>query len=111
MTVFNGNGCLDIWIDGIVPCLIDTETRELKNTVVFRIDSRSYLKRFRKKDGWHIDWDRIPDNVEVYALALSDNNEIQGLIGIIDDKAADAVYIHWACTAPHNNSGYLKQVP
>ena len=26
-------GCLDIWIDGIVPCLKDTETGELKETV------------------------------------------------------------------------------
>ena len=25
-------GCLDIWIDDIVPCLKDTETGELKDT-------------------------------------------------------------------------------
>ena len=34
-------GCLDIWIDEVVPCLKDTETGELKETVVFRIESRS----------------------------------------------------------------------
>ena len=34
----------------------------------------------------------------------------QGLIGIRDDTAADAVYMHWACTAPHNNKhDYGKQ--
>lgn len=27
-------GCLDIWIDEIVPCLRDTETGEIKDTVV-----------------------------------------------------------------------------
>ena len=34
-------GCLNIWIDEIVPCLRDTETGEMKDTVVFRIESRS----------------------------------------------------------------------
>lgn len=47
-------GCLDIWIDEIVPCLKDTETGEIKDTVVFMIQSRSYLKEFKRKDGWHI---------------------------------------------------------
>ena len=56
--------------------------------------SRSYLKKFKKTDGWHIKWDEIPKDVEVYALALLDTNEIQGLIGLKDDKDADAVYIH-----------------
>lgn len=96
-------GCLDIWIDDIVPCLRDTETNELKDTVVFRIESRSYLKKFNSKNGWHIDWSRVPRDVEVYALAIHDTNEIQGLVGIKNDKLAQAAYIHWACTAPHNN--------
>ncbi len=29
-------GCLDIWIDEIVPYLRDTESGELKETVVFK---------------------------------------------------------------------------
>ena len=41
-------GCLDIWIDEIVQCLKDTETGEIKDTVVFKIQSRSYLKDFKK---------------------------------------------------------------
>ena len=83
-------GCLDIWIDDIVPCLKDTETGELKDTVVFKIESRSYLKKFKKKDGWHINWNEVPADVEVYALALLDTNEIQGLVGVRNDKDADA---------------------
>lgn len=47
-------GCLDIWIDRLVPCLKDTQTGELKDTVVFKIESRAYLKRFREINGWHI---------------------------------------------------------
>lgn len=96
-------GCLDIWIDEIVPCLKDTGTGEIKDTVVFKIQSRSYLKGFKKIDGWHINWNEIPNDVEVYALALQENNEIQGLVGIKNDKDSRAAYIHWACTAPHNN--------
>ncbi|MCM1385964.1 MAG: hypothetical protein NC231_01440 [Bacillus sp. (in: Bacteria)] len=96
-------GCIDIWIDYVVPCLKDTETGDLKETVVFRIESRAYLKKFQKQDGWHINWNEIPKNVEVYALALKDNNEIQGLIGIRNDIDSHAAYLHWACTAPHNN--------
>lgn len=39
-------GCIDIWIDDIVPCLIDNETGDIKETVVFKIESRSYLEKF-----------------------------------------------------------------
>ncbi len=96
-------GCIDIWIDEIVPCLKDTQTGDMKETVVFKIESRAYLKKFQKNNGWHINWNEIPKNVEVYALALKDDNTIQGLVGIRNDKDSYAVYLHWACTAPHNN--------
>ena len=77
------NGGVGIWLDEIVPCLKDTETGEIKETVVFKIESRSFLKKFNEKNGWGINWIEIPDNVEVFALALKENNEIQGLIGVI----------------------------
>ena len=96
-------GCLYIWIDEIVPCLRDTESGEIKETVVFKIESRSYLKKFNVENGWHINWNEIPADVEVYALALKDTNEIQGLVGIKNDVNSHAVYLHWACTAPQNN--------
>ena len=96
-------GCLDLWIDDLVSCLKDTETGKLLDTVVFKIESRSYLKKFQKTNGWHINWNEIPANVEVYALALKDSNEIQGIIGIRNDKQSNTVYLHWACTAPQNN--------
>ena len=59
------------------------------------------MKKFRKSNGWHINWNEIPKNVEVYALALKDDNTIQGLVGIKNDKDSHAVYLHWACTSPH----------
>lgn len=42
-------GCINIWIDEIVPCLKDTVTGEMKETVVFKIESRSYLNNIQNK--------------------------------------------------------------
>ena len=81
MTVIE-QGCIGIWIDEIVPCLKDTVSGDIKETVVFKIESRTYLKKFQKSNGWHINWNEIPKNVEVYALALKDDNTIQGLVGV-----------------------------
>ena len=101
-------GGVGIWLDEIVPCLKDTETGEIKETVVFRIESRSFLRQFNEKNGWGINWIKTPKEVEVFALALKGNNEIQGLVGVRNDVDAQAAYIHWACTAPHNNKGLAK---
>lgn len=98
------SGFVNIWIDEIVPCLKDTSSGELKDTVVFRIETRSFLDKFNMSSGWYVNWGKIPKDVEVYALVLKDDiSEIQGLIGIKKDDSAKAAYIHWACTAPHNN--------
>ena len=102
MTIIR-QGCIDIWIDEIVPCLKNLKTGTLEETVVIKIESRSYLKQFQKKNGWHINWSELPKEVEVYALALKSDNSIQGLVGIRNDKNAHAAYLHWACSAPHNN--------
>lgn len=96
-------GCVGIWLDEIVPCLRDNETEEIKETFVFRIESRAYIKTFTEKAGWGIDWWTLPDNVEIYALALKENNQVQGLVGLKKDDVVKAVYLHWACSAPWNN--------
>lgn len=96
--------CVYLWIDELVPCLKDAETGEVKDTVAFRIETRSFLKQFNKKSGWYINWAELPKNVEVYALALKDNiGEIQGLLGLTKDDAGKTAFMYWACTAPHNN--------
>lgn len=93
-------GCVDIWIDEIVPCLKDCETGAIKDTIAFKIDDKKFLKKFRKSNGWHINWDEIPHNVEVYALALKDDNSIQGLIGIVNDMVL-MLYIYIGHVPPH----------
>ena len=44
-------GFIDIWIDEIVPCLKDTKTGKVLETVVFKIESRKYLKSFQQTNG------------------------------------------------------------
>lgn len=98
------NGLVNIWVDEIVPCLKETKTEEVKDTVVFRIETRSFLEQFNSRTGWYVNWAEVPKDVEVFAIALKDDiSEIQGLIGLKKDNNAKAAYIHWACTAPHNN--------
>lgn len=96
-------GCINIWIDEIVPCLKDTVTGEMKETVVFKIESRSYLKQYTEQNGWQINWIELPADVEIYELALKDTKEIQGLVAVKNDVNSRAAFLHWACTAPHNN--------
>ena len=96
-------GCINIWIDEIVPCLKDTVTGEMKETVVFKIESRSYLKQYTEQTGWQINWIELPADVEVYELALKDTKEIQGLVAVKNDVNSRAAFLHWACTAPQNN--------
>ena len=96
-------GCINIWIDEIVPCLKDTVTGEMKETVVFKIESRSYLKQYTEQNGWQINWIELPADVEVYELALKDTKEIQGLVAVKNDANSRAAFLHWACTAPQNN--------
>ena len=96
-------GCLDIWIDEFSPCLIDSRTGEIKETIAYKITDRKELVKFKEKNGWHINWNEIPMNVEVYALALKNDNKIQGLVGVRNDNDAEAGYIHWACASPNNN--------
>lgn len=97
------DGSINVWIDEFVPCLWDTETNVLMDTAVFKVESRSYLQRFNAKNGWYIDWVRVPEDVDVYALVIQGTNEVQGLVSIKNDVAADVAFMHWACTAPHNN--------
>ena len=96
-------GCINIQIDEIVPCLKDTVTGEMKETVVFKIESRSYLKQYTEQNGWQINWIELPADVEVYELALKDTKEIQGLVAVKNDVNSRAAFLHWACTAPQNN--------
>lgn len=90
-------------IDELTPCLKDVMTGDILDTEVVRLRRKSFLSKFNKKTGWYVNWSRFPKEVEVYALVLKGTMDIQGLIGVKNDDDANAAYVHWACTAPHNN--------
>lgn len=90
-------------IEELTPCLKDTLTGDFVDTEVVRLKRKSFLSKFNKKTGWYVNWGCMPPDVEIYALVIKGTMDIQGLIGIKNDIDANAVYVHWACTAPHNN--------
>ena len=97
------NGILNINIDEFVPCLKDTKTEAILETEVKAITSPKVLSQCRESNGWYIDWAEVPRDVEIHGLYLKDDEVLQGLNGLKNDKAAKAVYLHWAVAAPHNN--------
>jgi len=90
-------------IDELTPCLKNIETGEFYETEVVRLKRKTFLSKFNKKTGWYINWSKFPAEVEIYALVLKGTMDIQGLIAISYDAEAKAAYVHWGCTAPHNN--------
>ncbi len=90
-------------IDEIVPCLKEISSGEIYETEIIQIRRKSYLSKFNSSSGWFINWSRFSKDTEVYALVLKGTMDIQGLIALQYDAEACAVYVLWACTAPHNN--------
>ncbi len=61
-------GGVGIWLDEIVPCLKDTETGEIKETVVFRIESRSFLENSTKRTGGKLIGSKFPKKLRSLPL-------------------------------------------
>lgn len=95
-------GNLDIDVDEFVPCLKNSKTGEIVDTVAEKVDKKS-LKGYNIKNGWYIDWNKVPDDVEVHALKVKGSERIEGLVGLRKDNNAQSMYIHWGVAAPHNN--------
>ena len=94
---------IDVWIDDFTPCLKDNLTGEVVNTEVIRIRRKSFLSKFNRKSGWYVNWGKIVEEYEVYALVLEGTVDIQGLVALKRNDELKAMYIAWMCTAPQNN--------
>ncbi len=94
---------ITFYIDELTPCLKDTMTGDFVDTEVVRVKRKSFLAKFNRRTGWYVNWAKMPDDVEIYALVIKGTMDIQGLVAIKNDVDANAAYVHWACTAPHNN--------
>ena len=73
---------IDVWIDDFTPCLKDNLTGEVVNTEVIRIRRKSFLSKFNRKSGWYVNWGKIVEEYEVYALVLEGTVDIQGLVAL-----------------------------
>lgn len=89
-------------IDEITPCLKDTRTGELADTEVICLKRKSFLKKYNEANGWFVDWSKLVDVSEIYALVLKGTVDIQGLVAISPDEDKQAVYINWMCASPDN---------
>lgn len=101
---------INVWIDEMTPCLKDAVTGEYIPTEVIRIVRKSFLNKFNRSNGWYTDWSDLLDECEVYALVIKGTVDIQGMIAVMPDRDANALYLSWAVAAPHNNRQLTDQV-
>jgi len=94
---------INVYIDEFTPCLKESETGDILETEVIRIKRKSFLSKFNKKTGWYVNWSKLVDENEIYALVIKGTVDIQGLVALQGVKDYGAVYVTWMCTAPHNN--------
>lgn len=97
-------GTLNIIIDQLTPCLIDTISNKEVETIVYKIDNVNVLKGLTKRTNWYANWVKLFKEFEVFALALRDSpSTFQGLVALQDASEASVMLLHWAVAAPHNN--------
>jgi hypothetical protein len=94
---------LFVEIDEVTPCLKDTRTGEIVQTEVIEITRKSFLRKYNRKTGWYVAWDKLLADNRVFALVIEGSVDIQGLIAIKNDIEKGCVFISWAVAAPHNN--------
>jgi len=98
---------IDIEIDVLTPCLIDTVTGEVLDTAYSKVAKKD-LKGLKKK-GWGFPWTgKDLYDAEIYKVTIKGDSEIQGLIAIKDLPEDNAVYIHIGEAAPHNRLASRK---
>ena len=93
--------CVDV--DLITPCLKDAVTGEMVDTEVIRIRRKSFLRKYNKKNGWYISWEKLAEEHEIYALVVHGTVDIQGLVAIKNDLEMGALVARWMVAAPWNN--------
>lgn len=95
---------ITVFIDELTPCLKDVATGKVLPTTVTRITEPSCLRQFTKRNGWYTNWRKLLlTSDEVYALYVSGNPEVQGLVALHSDEDQRAVFVSWMCAAPKNN--------
>ncbi len=99
---------IDIEIDELVPCLRDTSTGSLVDTVVRKMNETDLLN-YNMSNGWLIDWHSMSFTNDVYGVFVKGKSEPEGMIALKKDEGF--MYISFVCVAPHNNKLLLNGVP
>ncbi len=94
---------ISVVIDELTPCLVNNETGEIVSTEVVKVGRKSFLSKYNKRTGWYINWAKLANENEIYALVIKGTVDIQGLVALRPITDFQAVFITWMCTAPHNN--------
>lgn len=102
------SGTIDIEIDEFVPCLVDTKTGEVLDTVVREVADRKTLKQYTKKNGWYINWNQVPADCAICSLHIKGEDAVQGLVAFRDEPGNRAIYGYWVVAAPHNRGAEKK---
>lgn len=97
-------GCIDILIDEIVPCLKDSSTGEIVKTRAYQIQEKKLLRSCNKRNGWYINWEKLFEEYEIYAISVNNSDIFEGLIALERNDDYQAEHIVWATVAPHNNA-------
>lgn len=90
--------------DKFVPCLEDSKTGEIFDTVVTKLDTQA-LRGYNKTNGWYVNWQQLSKqkDTDVYALKIKGSEVVEGLIALKKDEISQTSFIEWMVAAPHNN--------
>ncbi len=72
---------IDVEIDELVPCLRDTSTGNLVDTVVREMSSTA-LTRYNRQNKWLINWAKASKTNSVYGVFVKGTLDPEGLIAI-----------------------------
>lgn len=102
---------LDVWVDELTPCLINSKTGKIVETTVKQILDTNFLEGKTKTNGWGTNWKKllIKYKCEIYALYTNDSSEIQGLVALTRDHEAKAIHIMWICANPKSQGKKTKE--
>ena len=90
---------IDILIDKLTPCLIETATGKVLQTTFSVVDDKE-LAGLDKK-GWLFDWTtKELGKANIYKLQIRGDDAIQGLVAA--EVQRGAVFVHIVESAPHN---------
>ena len=96
-------GTLNIEVDEFVPCLKNSKTGEIVDTIVQKVDI-NVLKGYNKKNGWYVNWQQLArDGYDIQAVKVKGGTDIEGLIALKPNSDMKAIYVNWAVAAPHNS--------